>query len=98
MERRQQWGFKSFLILCVCVFCVYEMQDVALERMDKYSQLSPAPKPILSVLDIHSLSNQDISHDVSHITDVHQHIAELKHDAPQVWITMSLCWSANGTF
>ena len=93
MERRQQqWGLKTFLILCVCVFCVYEIQDVALENMDKYHhQISPAPKPILSVMDIHSLSDQGAHHDVSHITDdIHQ-----EQRAAQVWITMALCWSAN---
>ena len=93
MERRQQqWGLKTFLILCVCVFCVYEIQDVALENMDKYQhQISPAPKPILSVMDIHSLSDQGAHHDVSHITDdIHQ-----EQRAAQVWITMALCWSAN---
>ena len=79
-RRQQQWGLKSFLILCVCVFCVYEMQDLALENMGHYDHHHPLPKPELSILDIHSLSNEDKSHDVSHINtkDIHQGNGTLK--------------------
>jgi hypothetical protein len=89
MDNQRIWGFKTILILCVCVFCVYEMQEVALNKMDQVShEISAAPRPVLSALDVHSLSINEIHHDVSHIEDIHKHIAVLKDEAPQVWITL----------
>lgn len=87
MENHRMWGFKSLLILCVCVFCVYEVQEVALNKMDNYNRQMgpPPPLPALSTLDIHALSS-------------HNEVPAAKNDTssgPQVWITMALCWSAN---
>lgn len=83
-------GFKSLLILCVCVFCVYEVQEVALTKMDQYSRQmqGPAPLPVLSAYEIHTLSSHNEHHDAPSI----------KNDTTSIgdtWITMGLCWSAN---
>ena len=50
-----------------------------------------APKPSLSLLDMHSLVENVEQHDVSSIKDITFENSE----GPRTWITMGLCWSAN---
>ena len=87
MENVRIWGFKSLLILCICVFCVYEIQEVALNNMDKYSQMAP-PRPAMSLLQLHSLANHEEHHQIVDVNDG-------SPESRTTWITMGLCWSAN---
>ena len=84
METVRIWGFKSLLVLCVCVFCVYEIQEVTLNNMDNNHQL--APRPALSLLQLHSLAEHE---------EHHQVVVGKSKEGPKTWITMGLCWSAN---
>ncbi len=84
------------------MFCVYQIQDVALNNIPdpSHSQAAPVPRPILSALDIHTLAIQGEDHDV-HDHDVPEAVVhdqdadEVENKDAQVWITLGLCWSAN---
>ena len=84
MENLRTWGFKSLLILCVCVFCVYEIQEVALENFNNHLM---APQPALSLLQLHALADHEENHQVI--------LNQGASDTLNIWITMGLCWSAN---
>ena len=56
-----------------------------------YFFINSAPKPALSMLDIHSLVEKHHDDAVSNIKDVTFENSE----GPRTWITMGLCWSAN---
>ena len=56
-----------------------------------YFFIDSAPKPALSMLDIHSLADKNHDDAVSNIKD----ITFENNEGPRTWITMGLCWSAN---
>ena len=87
MENLRTWGFKSLLILCVCIFCVYEIQEVALDNLNNSHLV--APQPALSLLQLHDLADHEENHQVMFEDDGQEKVA------PRTWITMGLCWSAN---
>ena len=58
MDNRRVWGWKGLVLVSVLLLCVYEMQEIALDFDDK--NVKSEPKPVLSMLDIHSLSVKDI--------------------------------------
>jgi len=89
MEHRKKLGWKGLLLILTCIFCIYKMDQIALET-DSH-QSSAAPKPSLSLLDMHSLVENVEQHDVSSIKDITFENSE----GPRTWITMGLCWSAN---
>ena len=62
MENLRTWGFKSLLILCVCIFCVYEIQEVALDNLNNSHLV--APQPALSLLQLHNLADHEENHQV----------------------------------
>lgn len=85
MESRRLLAWKVFAISCVCFLCIYEVQEVAFNDNRHHYR---APQPILSALDVHSISTSESRHDNSH---THFENSE----GPQTWITMGLCWSEN---
>jgi len=89
MDHRRTLGWKGLAIIVMCIFCIYKMDQIALDT-DSSQSLS-APKPALSMLDIHSLVEKHHDDAVSNIKDVTFENSE----GPRTWITMGLCWSAN---
>jgi len=89
MDHRRTLGWKGLAIIVMCIFCIYKMDQIALDT-DSSQSLS-APKPALSMLDIHSLVEKHYDDAVSNIKDVTFENSE----GPRTWITMGLCWSAN---
>ena len=89
MIDRRIFGWKSLLIILTCLFCVYKMDQFALDNMGQ-TPLS-APQPVLSMLEIQSYADHEKAHDVSDMTD----IVHENSEGPRTWITMGLCWSAN---
>ena len=84
MEKRlKKWGLKGFVILCVSVFCVYEIQEIILVNLEEYG---PPQQPAVSSTSKSVIQNLTQENNVEEL--------ELSKQS-QVWITMSLCWSAN---
>ena len=75
----------ALLSFCICTFVVYQMQEGALERMDKLNHIKP-PQPMLSTFQI------------KHDEEEQNEIFESKEASKKVWITMGLCWSGNTKF
>ena len=84
MEKRlKKWGLKGFVILCASVFCVYEIQEIILVNLEEYG---PPQQPAVSS------TSKSVIQNLTHENNVEE--LELSKQS-QVWITMSLCWSAN---
>ena len=91
MEKRlKKWGFKGFVILCVCVFCVFQIQEIILVKLEEYGpqQVVSTSKSVISL-------PQSLTKDISPNPN-QQNVEEVtESEKSQIWITMSLCWSAN---
>ena len=94
MEKRlKKWGLKGFVILCVSVFCVYEIQEIILVNLEEYGPpQQPAAVSSTSKSVISSQQKKFLSQNLTHENNEEE--LELSKKS-QVWITMSLCWSAN---
>ena len=81
----------SLLTLSFCVFCLYQVQEFALERMDDLNREHHRPRPAANAFDI-KVSQQDEEISDSAIKDVQ---SAKKTNGTNIWITMGLCWSTN---
>ena len=93
MEKRlKKWGLKGFVILCVSVFCVYEIQEIVLVNLEEYG---PPQQPAVSSTSKYVISSQQKNFLSQNLTQENNEEELELSKKSQVWITMSLCWSAN---
>merc|ERR1712223_1507771 len=93
MEKRlKKWGLKGFVILCVSVFCVYEIQEIVWVNLEEYG---PPQQPAVSSTSKSVISSQQKNFLSQNLTQENNEEELELSKKSQVWITMSLCWSAN---
>ena len=93
MEKRlKKWGLKGFVILCVSVFSVYEIQEIVLVNLEEYG---PPQQPAVSSTSKYVISSQQKKFLSQNLTQENNEEELELSKKSQVWITMSLCWSAN---
>ena len=85
--------FNTFLLLCGCVFIIFEIQSTFFDKHPKFSLPPPAPYDLNEIridrLPPRSLSEKDINR------KDHWIVKNETVEVPQIWITMGLCWSTN---
>lgn len=99
----------TLLLLCGCTFCIYQLQEVALERASDLNRDHYRP-PILSAYQISHEEEDEVDAKTEPRNELSSHRSNVIEDdidakntttttstkkKSKIWITMALCWSNN---
>ena len=89
--------FNTVLLICGCVFIIFEIQSTIFDKTSEFSIPPPVPYT-LNEIEVDTLLPHQALHENKIDNSATWHVGGKEYKIPQIWITMGLCWSTNTKF